>query len=481
MSKKKILLLSDDLRMSSGIGTMSKEFVLGTLHHYDWVQLGGSIKHPEEGKIVDMNESVRKETGIEDAYLKIYCASGYGNQEVVRELMHVENPDAILHYTDPRFWIWLYQMENEIRHKVPLFYYNIWDDLPYPNWNANFYDSCDLLMNISRQTVNLVKNVLHNEGREKEDWQITYLPHGVAKDYQPLTELDVDKWNGLEQFRKHILQDKEKDFVLFWNSRNIRRKMPGDIILAFKMFCDMLPKEQADKCALLMHSQPIDDNGTDLPEVVRNICPDYDVMFSADKLDNTHMNYLYNIADVTIMMSSNEGFGLATCESLRAGTPIIVNVTGGLQDQCRFEDENGDWIKFTTDFPSNHTGRYKKCGEWAKPVFPTSRALMGSPPTPYIFDDRCNFEDAADRIKEWYDVGNEERERCGEVGAEWIEGDESMMTGKHMSENFIKDMETAFEKWKKPKPFQIYNTERKVVKKNPGILEGKRSYLWQDR
>ena len=28
MSKKKILLLSDDLRMSSGVGTMSKEFVL---------------------------------------------------------------------------------------------------------------------------------------------------------------------------------------------------------------------------------------------------------------------------------------------------------------------------------------------------------------------------------------------------------------------------------------------------------------------
>ena len=328
MSKKKILLLSDDLRMSSGIGTMSKEFVLGTLHHYDWVQLGGSIKHPEEGKVIDMQDSVRKETGIEDAYLKIFCTSGYGNQEIVRELIGLEKPDAILHYTDPRFWIWLYQMENEVRQNIPIFYYNIWDDLPYPNWNANFYDSCDLIMNISRQTVNIVKNVLHNEGREKEDWQITYSPHGVAKDYQPITELDINKWNELQQFRKHILQNKEKDFVLFFNSRNIRRKMPGDIILAFKTFCDMLPKEKADKCVLLMHTQPIDSNGTDLPEVVRNVCPDYDVMFSEQKLDNKHMNYLYNIADVTIMMSSNEGFGLATCESLRAGTPIIVNVTG---------------------------------------------------------------------------------------------------------------------------------------------------------
>ena len=59
MSKKKILLLSDDLRMSSGVGTMSKEFVLGTIHHYDWVQLGGAIKHPENGKRVMMNDVTR--------------------------------------------------------------------------------------------------------------------------------------------------------------------------------------------------------------------------------------------------------------------------------------------------------------------------------------------------------------------------------------------------------------------------------------
>ena len=49
--KKKVLLLSDDLRMSSGVGTVSKNFVMGTLHKYDWVQLGGAIKHPDEGNI----------------------------------------------------------------------------------------------------------------------------------------------------------------------------------------------------------------------------------------------------------------------------------------------------------------------------------------------------------------------------------------------------------------------------------------------
>ena len=72
MSKKKILLLSDDLRMHSGIGTMSRFFVMETLKHFDWVQLGGAIKHPDTGKIVDMNEPVREESGVEDAYLKCF-------------------------------------------------------------------------------------------------------------------------------------------------------------------------------------------------------------------------------------------------------------------------------------------------------------------------------------------------------------------------------------------------------------------------
>ena len=125
MAKKKVLLLSDDLRMSSGVGTMSKEFVLGTVHHYDWVQIGGAIKLPENGKRVDMNQVLREETGVEDAKLTIYPSDGYGNPELLRNILSIEKPDAILHYTDPRFWRWFYEMEHEIRQEIPIFYYNI--------------------------------------------------------------------------------------------------------------------------------------------------------------------------------------------------------------------------------------------------------------------------------------------------------------------------------------------------------------------
>ena len=64
MSKKKILLLSDDLRMHSGIGTMSKEFVFGTIDKYDWVQLGAAVEHPEAGKIFDLSDAIKEETGV---------------------------------------------------------------------------------------------------------------------------------------------------------------------------------------------------------------------------------------------------------------------------------------------------------------------------------------------------------------------------------------------------------------------------------
>ena len=72
MAKKKILLMSDDLRMHSGVATVSKDIVFETLHQYDWVQMGGAIKHPEAGKVIDMSEYLQKDFGIKDGYLRIY-------------------------------------------------------------------------------------------------------------------------------------------------------------------------------------------------------------------------------------------------------------------------------------------------------------------------------------------------------------------------------------------------------------------------
>ena len=167
LKKKKILLMCDDMRVNSGVGTMAKYIVSGTIHKYDWVQIGGAINHPDQGKVFDLSEDFKKQ-GVKDAYCKIWPVSGYGDQTLVRYIMKSEKPDAIVHFTDPRFWQFLYDMEHEIRQQIPIMYYNIWDDLPYPHWNENAYESCDLLMAISKQTYNINNNVCQRKPRT--DW-----------------------------------------------------------------------------------------------------------------------------------------------------------------------------------------------------------------------------------------------------------------------------------------------------------------------
>ncbi len=458
--KKKILLLSDDLRMTSGVGVMSREIVYGTLDKFDWVQVGGAIQHPEKGKIFDLSDDLAEQTGVEDAYCKVYPVDGYGNPDIVRELLELEKPDAIMIYTDPRFWVWLFDMEHELRQNIPIFYYNIWDDLPYPMWNEGYYESCDLIMNISKQTHNIVQNVCQN--KERTDWDSTYIPHGINEKFFYPVENEEEKLE-MNKMKSELFEGQDVDFSMLYINRNIRRKMTSDTIMAFKTFADRLPKEKRDKVAFILHTQPVDQNGTDLPAVVREMCPDLNIIFSTSKLENKHMNYLYNISDVTINLASNEGFGLGTCESLMCGTPIIVNVTGGLQDQCGFK-MNGEYLTYKDykDIETLHDWRKWEHnedlthGEWAKPVWPRSRSLQGSPPTPYIFDDRADWYEVADKINEWYEMPKEVRDECGFKGHEWVCSDDAMMSTRHMCQNFIDHMETAFEKWTPRERYEVF-------------------------
>ena len=453
--KKKILLMSDDLRMHSGIATQSKEFVMGTVHHYDWVQLAGAINHPEEGKIIEMHEAVREETGVNDSYLKIYPVNGYGNPDILRQIIEIEKPDAILHFTDPRFWIWFYNMEHEIRQSIPIFYYNIWDDLPDPKYNRDFYRSSDLLMSISKQTYGLNNRILKDYDY-CDNWRLKYVPHGVS----PKRFFKVDKNDTkFKQFEQKYSLDKYKFKILFLN-RNIRRKNPGDVAMAYKHLMDKLTTEQRKDCVFVWQAAVSDDNGTDMRAVCKTLLPDYPVIFTHDfggAMNDEEMNFLYNSVDVYINLASNEGFGLGSLEALTVGTPIVVNVTGGLQDQCGFK-KDGKYLTAEDyiELGSNHRGKYKEHGEWVKPVFPSNISLCGSPLTPYIFDDRCSYEDAGEALLEWYNEGPEKRERKGETGRQWVLGDDAKMTAKHLSDGFIKSMDGAFENWK---PREKYTLE----------------------
>jgi len=457
--RKKILLLCDDIRFTSGIATMAREIVLGTSHHFNWANIGGAVQHPEQGQRLDISQDTNNQNGITDASVFIYPTSGYGDPMLIRQLIDLEKPDVIMFFTDPRYWIWLFQMENEIRRKIPMVYLNIWDDYPAPMYNESYYDSCDGLMSISKQTLNINKIVL---GDKVEGKILDYVPHGINnKIFYPIKQND-ESYTRLQEIKKQLFKDKEYDFVLMFNSRNIRRKSAPDTLAAFKTFLDKLPKEKADKCAFILHTQVVDEHGTDLYAVRDMLFPKEQhsqIYFSEQRLPSQDVNLLYNLSDAVILLSSNEGWGLSLTEGMMCGKMIIANVTGGMQDQMRFEDEDGNWINFDKDFCSNHFGKYKKCGEWAVPVFPSNMSLQGSVPTPYIFDDRADFRDAAEAIMEVYELGSEERKRRGDSAHKWVTSDESMMTAANMSKNIINHIDKVLENWKPRHKFELIKTE----------------------
>jgi glycosyltransferase involved in cell wall biosynthesis len=464
--RKKILLICDDIRVHSGIATVARELVLHTAQHFNWVNVGGAIRHPEAGKRLDLSQDTNNNTGLTDASVVLYPTDGYGDARLIRHLIQAEKPDAIFLITDPRYFIWLFQIENEIRKKMPIVYLNIWDDYPAPMYNRAYYESCDALLAISKQTKNINTLVLGDKAKKKI---IEYVPHGLNENiFKPL---DVNT-PELVEFKKQLFGGKEIDFALFFNSRNIRRKQIPDALLAYKLFIDGLPEEKAKKCAFVLHTQVVDDNGTDLEAVRELLFGDdkkYNIIFSPHMLPADKMNLLYNSTDCQILLTNNEGWGLSLTEAILCGNPIIANVTGGMQDQMRFS-KKGKWIDFDEKFPSNHTGTVKEHGEWAFPVYPTNRSIQGSPLTPYIWDDRCNAEDAAAQIKAVYDLSKEERKACGLKGREWALSDEAGFTSLNMGKKVITTLDKLFATWKPREKYELVNTNEVKPKTVPHQL-----------
>ena len=283
---------------------------------------------------------------------------GDGDQELIRSLIRTQRPDMVWFMTDPRFYDWLWMMENEIRPLCPMVYYHVWDNFPAPMFNRDFYLSNDHIVTISKVTDDIVKEVAPEVGR-------TYIPHAVdPRVFKPFPEQEIEKIKQQLWTSQNLDPDR---FTVFWNNRNARRKQSGTLVYWFKAFLDNVGH---DKARLLMHTDPKDPHGQDLPVLIERLgmTPEQ-VMLSTEKLPPEHLSAIYNAVDVTVNISDAEGFGLSTLESLSCGTPIIVNMTGGLQEQVTDGEE---WFGIGLE--------------------PCSKAIIGSQEIPYIREDRLNKE-----------------------------------------------------------------------------------------
>jgi len=391
--KIKIFTISDHPLSPSGVGTQTRYIIEGMLKtgKYQFVSFGGAIQHPS-------HDPQRTEQWGDDWI--IWPIDGYGIPDQVRGMIHQQKPDILWFMTDPRFFQWLWGIENEIRAHVPMVYYHVWDNYPYPTFNRPNYLSNDHIACISKLTHDIVQTVT-------PEVESTYIPHAVDGDVFKA----VDKQEILKFKSDKNLGDK---FVCFWNNRNARRKHSGTLIWWFKEFLD---KVGHDKATLIMHTDVKDQHGQDLEAIIHELgLTDGQILFSREKVGATDLAMVYNLADLTINISDAEGFGLATLESLSCETPILVNMTGGLQDQIT-DGEN--WFGIGLE--------------------PTSKAIIGSQQVPFIYEDRINKDDFINALVKLYEMTPKERNALGAAGREW--------TQKQFNfDNFIQQWDDLFTK-----------------------------------
>lgn len=389
--KIKIFTISDHPLSPSGVGTQTRYIIEGMLKtgKYQFVSFGGAIKHN--------NHQPQKTEQWGDDWV-IWPVDGYGTADMVRAMIYQQKPDILYFMTDPRFYGWLWQIENEIREHVPMVYYHVWDNYPYPKFNRQWYLANDHVACISKLTHDIVETVT-------PEVDSSYIPHAVDGEiFKPQPEETVTQWRT-----ERGLDDK---FVVFWNNRNARRKQSGTLIWWFKEFLD---KVGHDKASLIMHTDVKDVHGQDLEAIIHELgLTNGEVLFSREKVAPKDLAAMYNMADLTVNIADAEGFGLGTLESLSCGTPILVTMTGGLQ----FQVTDGD----------NWFGRGLE---------PNSKAIIGSQGVPYIYEDRVGKEQFVDAMVELYEMGDDARAELGAAGREY--------TQKHFNfDDFIQRWDDLF-------------------------------------
>lgn len=361
---KKVLFLSDDIRLHTGVSNITKSIILNTCDEIDWVQMSMGCTQSTPS-IIDVSESVSNITGVTNCYVRLYETRGYGDAISLRNIIKQENPNAIIHMTDPHRWNWLYEIEHEIRETIPLLYYHVWDNTPVPKFLKNVYRSCDWIGCISKLTYDCVKNICPDHKA------CEYIPHGVSNKVFYKQDEEIRTQNRIG------LLGSDYNFVLFFNNTNIPRKQLLLIIESFAEFYRSLKTiHEQEGVVLLLHTDPLHKSGCGINTLLDDLYDDVPILISGQLESADAVNNMYNLSHVTINVAYNEGFGLTTLESVNTETPVILSNTGGLRDQY-----NRDWCEL---------------------VEPTTRMLVGTQQVPYLYTDICSVNDVVTAINAMY-------------------------------------------------------------------------------
>ena len=382
--KKKILVLSDHAMSTSGVGTQTRHLINGLLEKNEWTfrQFGAAMKHADY-----------KTVHINDDFI-IKPIDGFGDRNLIRLTLATEKPDLIFIFTDPRFFIWLWEMEDEIHQICPIAYWHVWDNKPFPKFNEKLYESTDTINCHSHLTYEMLSENMPNKSR------INFIPHAVPEDiFYRLKDKERK-----ELKRKVLGPEREDHFVAIWNNRNARRKRPGDLLLSWKAFLDKTKKRDA---VLIMHTDPYDKEGSNLFILAEEHDIKDTVFFSRERLEFDKINALYNVSDVCVNISYAEGFGLSTLEAMQTGTPIIAVKTGGLTRQV-VDHRDGSVNGVALDVKM--------------------KTMSGSQQVPYIYEDYASIEDIASGLFEVYSYDEQTKNKMSKKVMEYVNSEFNLQT-----------------------------------------------------
>ena len=442
-----ILIVSDDCRIPTGVGGQSAEIIKGlTKKGNKLFQVSPHFQDRPATTFVH-----KFDTGEE---VVIYSSKKYDDADLILKIVRKQKIDAVILFTDPHRFINIFLNYRAISNVCPIIYYTIWDSWlnadkdGKPHYNSFIYQSCNHLACISRQTQSFVDTIV-NRLPESERPKVSYLPHGVDPAiYRPLPPEQV------AGFRKQFFNGNEFDFVVLFNSRNQGRKKCPDLIYSYAQFAKTLPAEQQKKMALVLHTDPIADTGTNLMEVIQALAPHLNVYIDGSKGTNEQINMLYNICDLLVLPSNAEGFGLTPLEFVMSGGVTAVSVVGGLQDQCNLLDAEGQPVLYSDRFTGKTSQNIVSHGSWVYPIVPQAYEIIGNPATPYLENGIVSHEGIQNALSYWYNIPKEERKKRGLEGRNWFI--ENGFTAQSMVEGFDKVIKDTIANAKKTKLFEVY-------------------------
>ena len=359
------------------------------------------------------------------------------------------NPDSVIIFQDPKFYFNLcIELSKHIRSKCPILFVTVWDTYllgKTAHFNQWIYQSVDHLSCISRQTEWFVKEVLKESKYPQHNPTVSYVGHGSDPEiFHPLPEAEYEKT------KSELFAGKNYDFVAFMNGNNQGRKKMSDVIEAWRIFNEGLSPEARAKTALVLHTSLVTPYGTDLPAVANALAGDCNIIFSTQKLNEYTLNHLYNSADVVLNVSNAGGFELSVNEAALAGKVTITNQTGGIVDQTGYTKDNQplEWTPENFKQLSSYSP-----GSWCYPLY-GQRTIIGSPPTPYLYDYNASIDDIVTGLQHWYLIPKPERQARGKENRHFaIKNGLTANTFATQVVADLKDLMTNF----KPKPtFDLY-------------------------